>query len=72
MAVLTFDPEGIEGGGPDEPNSYYAIISQLAEASCGLFTPTEISDELDEDEEVARIAFTHHGKRVRQNATVIY
>ncbi len=62
LAVTSFDPECIEGSGPDDSCSYYSVVSQLAKASYGKFAPTDLSDELDEGAGVARVSFQHGGK----------
>ena len=62
LAVTSFDPECIEGSGPDDCCSYYSVVSQLAKASHGKFSPTELRDELDEGAGVARVSFRHGGK----------
>jgi hypothetical protein len=61
LAVTSFDPECIEGDGPDSLCSYHSVLQQLAEASYGFFTPSHIHDELDEVAEVARVQFDHAG-----------
>src|SRR5262245_57623153 len=62
LAVTSFDPECIEGSGPDAPRSYHSVVSQLANASYGKFAPTELNDELDGEAGVARVSFRHGGK----------
>jgi len=62
LAVTSFDPECIEGSGPDDDCSYYSVVTQLAKASYGKFTPTDLRDELDETANLARVSFTHGGK----------
>jgi hypothetical protein len=44
LAVTSFDPECIEGSGPNDACSYYSVVTQLAEASLGRFAPTELRD----------------------------
>ena len=43
-------------------NTYYTALRKLARASRGTFAPTDISDELVDDEDVALISFRHDGK----------
>jgi hypothetical protein len=62
LAVTSFDPECIEGSGPDEACSYYSVVTQLAKASYGKFAPTDLHDDLDEGAGVARVTFQHGGK----------
>ncbi|MBI1916774.1 MAG: hypothetical protein HYS12_18870 [Planctomycetes bacterium] len=62
LAVTSFDPECIEGSGPEDPCSYYSVLSQLAEASYGPFAPADLRDELDEDSGVARVSFKQGGQ----------
>jgi len=59
LAATSFDKEGIEGSGPGEPNSYYAIIKQLAAVSQTLFQPSDVIDEVDFDEDHAKLSFKH-------------
>jgi hypothetical protein len=62
LTAVCFDAECIEETGPSR-FSYYGVLLQLAEGSYGQFIPEDIVDELDEKEEVARIAFRHGGKQ---------
>lgn len=61
LAVTVFDPECIEGTGPNEACSYYSVLLQLAKASGGCFQPLLIHDELDYELGVARVSFEHYG-----------
>jgi hypothetical protein len=61
LAVTSFDPECIEGVGPD-PCSYYSIVTQLASVSYGIFTPNDVKDALDPSNGIASISFEHGGK----------
>ena len=62
LAVTSFDPECIEGSGPDDCCSYFSVVSQLAKVSYGKFAPMDLSDELDEEAGVARVSFKQGGK----------
>jgi hypothetical protein len=62
LAVTSFDPECIEGSGPDDSCSYHSVVTQLAKASYGKFAPTDLCDELDKEAGVARVSFKHGGK----------
>jgi hypothetical protein len=62
LAVTSFDPECVEGSGPDDPCSYHSVVSQLAKTSYGQFAPVNLRDELDEGAGVARVSFEHAGK----------
>lgn len=59
LAVTSFDPECIEGTGPTDACSYYSVLNQLARSSYGRFSPTDIHDELVNDNGIARISFKH-------------
>ncbi len=59
LAVTSFDMECIERVGPDEPNSYHGVLTQLGEDSYGAFAPSAIVDALDKKEGVATITFVH-------------
>jgi hypothetical protein len=66
LAAVSFDKECIEGSGPGEPNSYYCIIEKLAAASQTLFQPTNVIDEVDFDEDHAKLSFKHEGDRYKR------
>jgi hypothetical protein len=61
LAVISFDAVCIEGEGP-RGNTYYTVLRKLARASRGKFAPTDIADELVDEEDVAQISFRHGGK----------
>lgn len=62
LAVASFEAECIEEEGPSMYASYYSIIELLADSSFGAFSPEEIHDELDREEQLARVAFNHRGR----------
>ena len=61
LAVISFDAVCIEGEGPCG-NTYYTVLRKLARASRGTLAPTDMADELDDVDDVARISFRHAGK----------
>jgi hypothetical protein len=61
LAVISFDAVCIEGEGPGG-NTYYTVLRKLARASRGTFAPTDISDELVDEDDTALISFRHGGK----------
>lgn len=59
-----FDAECIGSVGPNERDSYYHRIKELADNSRGLFRPTQIKDELiklRKSGQAIKISFLHHG-----------
>src|SRR5262249_59804169 len=43
-------------------STYHTVLRQLAQASSGRFAPEELTDELDDEEDIARVSFRHGGK----------